>query len=213
VTGPAGGPLADPGLDLPPPRLGDPVPMIPGLQHPLHTWLDRRDHLGRRTDPAWRASVPSACVRPGLADEPRRATFGFPLAASTPRRARRHTVDLLRRCGLDDLTDTAELLVSELMTNALEASRAALGGRPPDPAAAAAPLQLRLLIEHGHLRIEVRDHNPRPPVPGDPGLDDERGRGLQLVDTFSHRWGFHRLRAGGKVVWCVVAPPSGDPTR
>jgi anti-sigma regulatory factor (Ser/Thr protein kinase) len=144
---------------------------------------------------------------------PRTAAYGFPLRSNTPRRARRHTVEFTRRWGLHDVTDSAELLVSELMTNAFEASRSCAGHRRHNPALAAAPLQLRLAVEHGRLRIEVRDDDPRPPVPDDPQPLEERGRGLLLVETYSHRWGYHRLPGGGKAVWCVVAPPSDDPTR
>jgi hypothetical protein len=143
----------------------------------------------------------------------RAAAYGFPLQPSAPRRARRHTVEYARRWGLDAVVEPAELLVSELMTNAFEASRSCAAHRRQNPALAAAPLQLRLAVEHGRLRIEVRDHNPRPPVPDDPQPYEERGRGLLLVETFSHRWGYHRLPNGGKAVWCVVAPPSDDPTR
>jgi anti-sigma regulatory factor (Ser/Thr protein kinase) len=139
--------------------------------------------------------------------------YGFPLQASAPRRARRHTVEFARRWGLDAVVEPAELLVSELMTNAFEASRSCAARRRQNPALAAAPLQLRLAVEHGRLRIEVRDHNPRPPVPDDPQPYEERGRGLLLVETFSHRWGYHLLPNGGKAVWCVVAPPSDEPTR
>lgn len=189
---------------------------------PAYAWDDRVDRLDRleRLERLWRASpspvpaVPPGARRPGTrAAPPRTAAYGFPVRANTPRRARRHTVEFARRWGLDDVTDPAELLVSELMTNAFEASRSCAGHRRHNPALAAAPLQLRLAVEHGRLRIEVRDDDPRLPVPDDPPPLEERGRGLLLVETFSHRWGYHPLRGGGKAVWCVVAPPSDGPTR
>jgi anti-sigma regulatory factor (Ser/Thr protein kinase) len=144
------------------------------------------------------------------------ASFGFPLLNTAPRRARRHTVEFARRWGLDDLVDAAELLVSELMTNALEASEEGLRddeGRPRfGVSALVAPLELRLVVEHRvearRLRIEVRDHNPKlpPALVDDPELSSESGRGLMLIDAYADFWGYHRLPAGGKVVWCVVAP-------
>jgi hypothetical protein len=190
---------------------------------PAYAWHDRRDRLWRyhrhQLGSAGEAVTPPPIPRrlrpsrPGWVPTPRASAYGFPLSLSAPRRARRHTVEFVRRWGLDDVTEPAELLVSELMTNAFEASRSSVGHRRHDPALAAAPLQLRLAVEHGRLRMEVRDHNPRPPVPDDPQLYGERGRGLLLVDTFSDCWGYYRLPNGGKAVWCVVAPPSDGPTR
>jgi anti-sigma regulatory factor (Ser/Thr protein kinase) len=192
---------------------------------PAYAWHDRSDRMWRyhlRRPPAAASGQTTVSpiprrVRLGMGNRaamtPHTAAYGFPLQASTPRRARRHTVEFARRWGLDEVVEPAELLVSELMTNAFEASRSCAARRRHNPALAAAPLQLRLAVEHGRLRIEVRDHNPRPPVPDDPQPYEERGRGLLLVESFSHRWGYHRLPNGGKAVWCVVAPPSDDPTR
>ena len=194
-----------------PPRVARDSPV------PAYAWHDRSDRM-------WRYHLRGhGLVSPiprrlrlgqgNRAPSPRSAAYGFPLHATTPRRARRHTVEFARRCGLDEVVEPAELLVSELMTNAFEASRSCAAHRRQNPALAAAPLQLRLAVENGRLRIEVRDHNPRLPVPDDPQPYEERGRGLLLVESFSHRWGYHRLPNGGKAVWCVVAPPSDDPTR
>ena len=138
----------------------------------------------------------------------RTAQFGFPLQTHTPRRARRHTVEFAKHWGLDDLVESAELLVSELMTNALEASYLSLGRH--GASRMVAPLELRLSADRHQLRIEVRDHNPQPPVLDEPTLDDTRGRGLMLVDSYAEFWGYHRLPTGGKVVWCVIGPPAED---
>ena len=170
-----------------------------------------------RRDPAWPSVTTnpfgndalSASRRAERRERSRTASFGFPLQTHTPRRARRHTVDFAQHWGLDDLIEAAELLVSELMTNALEASYLSLGRH--GASRAVAPLELRLSAEEGHkLRIEVRDHNPQPPVLDEPGLHSERGRGLMLVDCYAEFWGYHRLPTGGKVVWCVIGPPADD---
>jgi hypothetical protein len=208
-----------------------PDTLLPGLPPsdspvPAYAWHDRRDRMWRyhlRKPPVvspGTGSVPLSQIprriRLGTgnrAPAPRTMAYGFPLQPTAPRRARRHTVEFARRWGLDTVVDPAELLVSELMTNAFEASRSCATPRRQNPALAAAPLQLRLAVEHGRLRIEVRDHNPHLPVPDDPQPYEERGRGLLLVESFSVRWGCHRLPRGGKAVWCVVAPPSDDPTR
>lgn len=185
----------------------DPTPDV--LSHPD----DRRP---ARAEQSW----PSVTTNPlghdalGVArraerrERTRTAQFGFPLQTHTPRRARRHTVEFARRWGLDDLVEAAELLVSELMTNALEASYLSLGRH--GASRMVAPLELRLSAERRQLRIEVRDHNPQPPVLDEPTLDDTRGRGLLLVDSYAEFWGYHRLPTGGKVVWCVIGPPSDD---
>lgn len=189
---------------------------------PAYAWHDRSDRLWRyhrhRYDLAGVLAPPPipkrlrpARARP--APTPRTAAYGFPLSPSAPRRARRHTVEFAHRWALEDSVEPAELLVSELMTNAFEASRSSADTWRQDPALAAAPLQLRLAVEHARLRIEVWDRNPRPPMPDDPQPYDERGRGLLLVETFSESWGYHPLPNGGKAVWCVVAPPSDDPAR
>ena len=191
---------------------------------PAYAWHDRSDRIWRYhlrrppapvsgQDPVWPIPRRLRLGQGNRAPSPRTAAYGFPLQATTPRRARRHTVEFARRWGLDPVVEPAELLVSELMTNAFEATRSCAALRRQNPALAAAPLQLRLAVEHGRLRIEVRDQDPRPPIPDDPQPYEERGRGLLLVETFSHRWGYHRLPNGGKAVWCVVAPPSDDPTR
>lgn len=116
--------------------------------------------------------------------------------------ARLHTKLVLWEWGLADLAEVAELLTSELMTNAVEAT---VGWTFP------VVVRLRLSRDKGHLLIEVWDADPRPPEPkaldadGTPPLD-EGGRGLFLVAALSKRWGWYPVREqGGKVVWAEVA--------
>ncbi|MFF3615666.1 SpoIIE family protein phosphatase [Streptomyces sp. NPDC002580] len=103
----------------------------------------------------------------------------------TAGQARRLTRRALRRWGLESLVDTTELMVSEIVTNAVRfASR---------------PLSLRLL-RTDVLRCEVTDDSPQVPRIRQTGLGDEGGRGLFLVDQLALRWGSTRL-SSGKVVW------------
>jgi serine phosphatase RsbU (regulator of sigma subunit)/anti-sigma regulatory factor (Ser/Thr protein kinase) len=97
----------------------------------------------------------------------------------------------LRRWGLTELIPTAELLVSELITNAV---RYAQG-----------PIGLRLVLEEG-LVCEVFDDSAALPRLRYPDNEDERGRGLQVVSQLAQRWGARRT-ASGKVVWCELALP------
>jgi hypothetical protein len=57
-----------------------------------------------------------------------------------------------------------------------------------------------------HVRIEVHDPSPSAPWKGRPGLLDESGRGLFLVDMLSAEWGWDGLtdeneKVAGKIVW------------
>ncbi|MFE0174530.1 SpoIIE family protein phosphatase [Streptomyces sp. NPDC059002] len=104
---------------------------------------------------------------------------------ATPSRARRLARSALARWGLEDLTDSVELLVSEVVTNAVRyASR---------------PITLRLL-RTDVLRCEVGDDVPQLPRLRQARATDEGGRGLYLVNKMARRWGATRLSTG-KVVW------------
>ncbi|MWA13308.1 SpoIIE family protein phosphatase [Streptomyces sp. BA2] len=104
---------------------------------------------------------------------------------ATPARARRLARSALERWGLEELTDSLELLVSEVVTNAVRyASR---------------PVTLRLL-RTDVLRCEVGDDVPQLPRLRQARATDEGGRGLYLVNRLARRWGATRLSTG-KVVW------------
>jgi anti-sigma regulatory factor (Ser/Thr protein kinase) len=115
--------------------------------------------------------------------------------------ARLHAKHLLWEWGLKAITDTAELLVSELVTNGVKAVQA-MEQRPP--------VWLQLSADNMRLLVEVWDGNTRPPSPreledGVPALEDERGRGLFLVATLSDRWSWYLTKEPmGKVVWCEL---------
>ncbi|CAL9554847.1 hypothetical protein SUDANB21_04515 [Streptomyces sp. enrichment culture] len=124
-----------------------------------------------------------------------RATWTFPADLNAVRAARRAVREQLRRWELDGVTDLAELLVSELVTNALRHAAGPVGvclSRPAGP--------------DGVLLLEVSDPVPEPPRTRDVRLDDESGRGLQLLARSSRRWG-HRTGPHGKTVWCELAVP------
>ena len=115
--------------------------------------------------------------------------------------ARLHTVHILHEWGMRDLADDAALIVSELMTNAAEASTQ-LPGRPP--------IALRLLASERSLVIEVWDQSPLDLEPHEAGDDDECGRGLTVVAALSERWGWERTSHHRKVVWAVCALEAPD---
>ncbi|MGW2642543.1 SpoIIE family protein phosphatase [Streptomyces sp. NPDC001348] len=114
---------------------------------------------------------------------------------AAPGRARRLARRALARWGLEELSDSVELLVSEVVTNAVRyASR---------------PVTLRLL-RTDVLRCEVGDDVPQLPRLRQARATDEGGRGLYLVNRLARRWGATRLSTG-KVVWFEVngAAPRG----
>ncbi|MFI6687741.1 SpoIIE family protein phosphatase [Streptomyces sp. NPDC050485] len=104
---------------------------------------------------------------------------------TAPGRARRLARRALERWGLEELTDSVELLVSEVVTNAVRYAER--------------PVTLRLL-KTDVLRCEVGDDSPQLPRQRRARETDEGGRGLFLVNRLARRWGATRL-SGGKVVW------------
>ncbi|MGW2892474.1 ATP-binding SpoIIE family protein phosphatase [Streptomyces griseoruber] len=111
---------------------------------------------------------------------------------AAPRQARQMLRRALDRWGMEDLTDAAELLVSEVVTNAVRyASR---------------PVSLRVL-RTDVLRCEVGDDVPQLPRHRQSGAMDETGRGLIVVNKLAQRWGATRLSTG-KVVWFELALPA-----
>ena len=103
-------------------------------------------------------------------------------------------------------TGIAELLVSELASNAVQASGVTKSrpvGTPVDTQLKL--IGIRLLELEDSLVIEVWDTSPQPPKLLTPSDELEHGRGLQLVDALSVRWGHYDARMGGKVVWCQLA--------
>ncbi|MEU4495913.1 ATP-binding protein [Streptomyces sp. NPDC023998] len=103
--------------------------------------------------------------------------------------------DVLPRWGVGELVPTAELLVSELVCNAL---RHATG-----------PLHL-ILEQVSGVRCQVSDGSSKPPRPTDAGPEDEGGRGLALVDMLAARWGYEHSPMG-KSVWFELSVVADTP--
>ncbi len=107
--------------------------------------------------------------------------------------ARWHAKQVLWEWGLAELSDTVELLVSEIVTNAIHASQPL------------APVRLWLLSDKERVLVLVWDTNPQPPVRMDANEQAECGRGLLLVETLSEQWATYATPdIGGKVVWCIA---------
>jgi len=116
--------------------------------------------------------------------------------------ARLHARHLLWEWGLNGLAADTELLVSELVTNAVKATASQQQ----------AAIRLQLSSDSTSVLVEVWDADPEPPAPKDltedgrPDLQEEGGRGLFLVAALSSRWDWYRTREPppGKVVWCEL---------
>ncbi|MEU6082200.1 ATP-binding protein [Streptomyces sp. NPDC047108] len=99
----------------------------------------------------------------------------------------------------DDVTETAVLLLSELMTNARTHARVSPGRE----------LRARCVLRDGVLRVEVSDASDALPAPRTASPDDEGGRGLALVAALADEWGAHPRACGiGKTVWYALKLPA-----
>ncbi|MET7617499.1 SpoIIE family protein phosphatase [Streptomyces sp. NPDC005408] len=107
-------------------------------------------------------------------------------------RARRLVRGQLRSWGLAELTETVELLVSEVVTNAVRHA----SGRSAE---------LRL-VRAGSLLCEVADEDHNLPTMLDARPADELGRGLRVVSSLAREWGTSRTTEG-KTVWFELALP------
>lgn len=119
----------------------------------------------------------------------------WPRTARSVGQARRSLTAQLDVWGLDQLADTAELVVSELLTNAVRHAHGSgewLVGT-------------RYGCVDGGVRIEVHDADGAWPVLREPWVDAECGRGLALADALTRgRWGVQERGGVGKLVWAVV---------
>jgi serine phosphatase RsbU (regulator of sigma subunit)/anti-sigma regulatory factor (Ser/Thr protein kinase) len=118
-------------------------------------------------------------------------TWTVPSELTSAGKARSLVREPLERWELDSLLPVTQLLVSELVTNAIRYTEG--------------DVTLRLVLENS-LTLEVLDSSPALPRLRHAARDDERGRGLQIVSQLSHRWGARRTPSG-KVVWCEQLLP------
>lgn len=120
--------------------------------------------------------------------------------------ARRHTRQVLHEWGLAELSETVELLVSEIVTNAVHASAGPAGSRHERVQVDDASTLLFWLAADGERAlIQVWDSCERKPQRRDAGTAAESGRGLLLVEALSAEWGSY-VPSGwaGKIVWALV---------
>ena len=129
---------------------------------------------------------PPTCTAERPGDVSRRLP---PVPASVPE-ARRLVRDLLVTVGRDDLEETAALLVSEVVTNAL--------------LHAGTPILVAARLEGRQLRVEVGDGSPHLPVPRQYASTAGTGRGLRMLEQLVDDWGVER-HSDGKTVWFTLS--------
>jgi hypothetical protein len=131
---------------------------------------------------------------------------------SAPGYVRAHLRATLARWNLQALSEAAETVASELVTNAVTALA------DPGTADAEHPLGLprlvggspaviafRMRADETRLLIEVWDPDNRLPVLTEAAEDDESGRGLAIVAMLSETWGCAPNPAGGKITWALLS--------
>lgn len=134
------------------------------------------------------------------ADDRAMTSVRLPMDTRAPGAARLVVAESLRRRAPAGVIDTAQLLVSELVTNSVLHSRV-----PPGQSVA-----IRIRLAPGTCRVEVEDPGSSGFIaPRAPDLERGGGFGLNLVQSLSERWGLERATIGPTRVWAQFArePP------
>jgi len=121
-----------------------------------------------------------------------RRTLGtlLPPVPESAQASRQFVATTLGGWELSQLIDDVELIVSELVTNAVAYARE--------------PIMLTLTARPSTVRVEVEDDSPAWPIPRNGSAKDEAGRGLVLVGAMSRAWGVRAVDGIGKAVWADV---------
>ena len=134
---------------------------------------------------------------PGWVEDPRRSLqMMLPAADPSVRLARQATRAVLTAWRLAHVEETAVLLVSELVTNAVRHARGT------------EVIAVDLWAERTWLRIEIRDTDRHWPQPRVPDRFDESGFGFVLVDALAGKWGVRETETG-KAVWAELDTRQG----
>ena len=159
---------------------------------------------------AWPLASPVMNTQPSspdfgwLGSLPYRDCLEMDASDSAPRKARERLGAVLRDWGLEEFTDDAMLVASELITNSVaETGKVDWVWRPP--------VAMRVHGGPSVLVMEVWDAVLGAPVPRAAAVDDESGRGLAIVAGLSASCGFYYLeKHGGKVTWAIIGGPGQD---
>lgn len=170
---------------------------------------DDEDHL---------VSVPSPSASPPQFLPVPSAWWETPAVTSRPlsplpeeaRTARQFVRELLTCWDLGYLSDDAELIIAELVVNAVRHGlraaphAVASGATGASGVTGTSALRLCLLRRVGEVMLAVTDPSNEAPTPRAPGWTGESGRGLQIVGALSYVWGWSPIEGRGKAVWAVL---------
>jgi anti-sigma regulatory factor (Ser/Thr protein kinase) len=161
---------------------------------------DPRPRAGPVIGSAWQP------CRPGQPKPMDAGTFALVTLPTSPFWARRYTHSFLNSChGIKaDVSETAELIVSELVTNAVRFSGNSVRMFRNSERVNASLISLSLRHFREGLLIEVYDTDSNPPVLSSHDDFAENGRGLMLVSALSKEWSYFFPPGGGKVVYCFL---------
>jgi anti-sigma regulatory factor (Ser/Thr protein kinase) len=169
-------------------------------QAPCHTWPPRQHRDASPAEVALLCAIGGSYPVPASWDHPvvsrawphRDGVELSPVPAAV-RQARLRSRQVLRDWGLSALCADAELLVSELVTNAIAVARSA------------PVVRMWLLADTDRALVLAWDPDPLPPVPVHSADDAEHGRGLRIVEALSQQWDWYRPQTvPGKVVWALT---------
>ncbi len=122
--------------------------------------------------------------------------------------ARLHARLIVGEWGLGCTAETVELVVSEIVTNAVKVSAGVGGSAPGGASCRLAPrcIALFLACDRRRVLVQIWDGDPDPPQPADAGENAESGRGLLPVEALCEDWGWYWSEGGqrGKWVWAAV---------
>jgi anti-sigma regulatory factor (Ser/Thr protein kinase) len=128
--------------------------------------------------------------------DPRLIVFVFPSIPESVRIARLHVRAALGFHGLGEYADDAEIITSELVTNAVQHVR--------DDGTGTIVVTLARVLNPAAVTVVVSDSSSQGPIRRDTSADSDHGRGLQIVEALSAHWGW-RQEDGGKAVFAVLA--------
>jgi serine/threonine-protein kinase RsbW len=117
-------------------------------------------------------------------------TRSFSRAPESVGAARRFATEALAHTTAE-VIDAVELMVSELATNCIRHANSAF--------------DMTLVHSHDEIRVEVTDRSVGTPTMRSPGPEEPTGRGLQIVNLLSERWGVEHRLATGKTVWFTIS--------
>jgi anti-sigma regulatory factor (Ser/Thr protein kinase) len=120
----------------------------------------------------------------------------LPRDPGSVRRARTFARDVVEQWDAPVDVGTVELATSEVVTNALVYG--------------ASDVAVTVRVDGDTVRVEVADDSPRLPVVRHVTPDTTSGRGLDIVEAVTERWGVEDIPDDGKVVWFTVAANSNS---